>query len=191
MESANERFSEAILATRDDLSHGLLYTHTRINDHTKKILESTSFLYGLIELLSERGILSIEELDDRKRQVAERLVRKFTESGLGLMYQDPEYDKYAIEHASEVDCERRALSAAPRAAGFPLPCPNKMSKKASSAGNSAGPTSLPMMPRATACIWTERPIAARPTTTVLSPAGASTAATVTSGRFGSSMRGSL
>ena len=107
MESAKNQSSERIWAISDDLSQGLLYTHTRINDNTKKILESTSFLYGLIELLSERGILSIEELDDRKRQVAERLVRKFTESGLGLMYQDPEYDKYAIEHASEVDCERR------------------------------------------------------------------------------------
>jgi hypothetical protein len=107
MESANKRFSERIFATRDELSHGLLYTHTRINDNTKKILESTSFLYALIELLSEREIIPIEELDDRKRQVAERLVRKFTENGLGLIYQDPEYDKYTFEHASEVDCERR------------------------------------------------------------------------------------
>ena len=81
--------------------------HTRVNDNTKKILESTSFLYTLIELLSERGIIPIEELDDWKRQVAERLVSKFTESGLGLMYQDPEYDKYGFLHGSAVDCERR------------------------------------------------------------------------------------
>ena len=104
MESRNNGFIELITAVREDTSKGLLYTHSRINDSTKKILESTSFLYALIELLSDKGIISIEELDARKRQVAERLVRKFTESGLGLMYQDPEVDKYAFEQETAVDC---------------------------------------------------------------------------------------
>ena len=31
-----------------------------------------------------------------QRQVEKRLVRKFTESGIGLMYQDPEYWKYNL-----------------------------------------------------------------------------------------------
>jgi hypothetical protein len=88
MESANKRFSELISAVEDDLSSGLLYTHTRINDNTKKVLESSSFLYGMIELLSEKGMITIGELDERKKQVAERLVRRFTESGLGLMCQE-------------------------------------------------------------------------------------------------------
>jgi hypothetical protein len=88
MDSGNNGFIELATAVREDASKRLLYTHFRINDHPKKILESTSFLYALIELLSDNGLISIEELDARKRQVAERLVRKFTESGLGLMYQD-------------------------------------------------------------------------------------------------------
>lgn len=100
-------YPEEPVKVRDEMSAGLLYAHTRLNDNTRKILESTSFLYGLIELLSERGLITIEELDDRKKQVAERLVRKFSESGLGLMHQDPEYDKYNFEHASDVDCGRR------------------------------------------------------------------------------------
>jgi hypothetical protein len=91
----------------DDICQGLLYTHTRINENTKKILESSSFLYALIELLNEKGLLRIEELDERKRTVAERLVEKFTQSGLGLMYQDPELDKYTFEHTTKVDCARR------------------------------------------------------------------------------------
>lgn len=55
---------------QNDLSTGFLYTHTRINDNTKKTLESTSFLYTLIELLNEKGLITIEELDKRKKQVA-------------------------------------------------------------------------------------------------------------------------
>lgn len=66
----NDNLSEILSKIHNDLSSGLLYTHTRINDNTKKTLESSSFLYALIELLNEKGLLSIEELDERKRQVA-------------------------------------------------------------------------------------------------------------------------
>lgn len=90
-----------------DISRGLQYSHLRINANTSKTLESASFLYALIELLKEKGLLTIEELDERKKQVAERLVRKFTESGIGLMYQDPEYDKYTFENESQVNCLER------------------------------------------------------------------------------------
>jgi hypothetical protein len=107
MESSNNKFSEILSKIHDDLSSGLLNTHTRINDNTTKTLESASFLYALIELLNEKGMLTIEELDERKKQVAERLVRKFVESGIGLMYQDPEYDKYSFEHEARVDCQSR------------------------------------------------------------------------------------
>lgn len=90
-----------------ELTSGFLYTHTRLNDNTKKILESTSFLYALIELLDDNNLISIKELDERKKQIAEQLVRKFAESGIGLMYQDPEYDKYNFEHQAHVDCQSR------------------------------------------------------------------------------------
>ena len=46
-------------------------------------VEAASFLYALIELLNEKEFISIEELDERKKQVAERLVRMFVESGTG------------------------------------------------------------------------------------------------------------
>lgn len=50
-----------------EVAEGLLYTHTRINDSTKKTLEAASFLYALIELLNEKGLVLIEELDERKK----------------------------------------------------------------------------------------------------------------------------
>ena len=90
-----------------EIAEGLLYTHVRINDETSRILESSSFLYALIELLDEKGILSIEELDNRKCEVAKRLVRKFVDSGIGLLYQDSEEDKYTFEHEADVDCQSR------------------------------------------------------------------------------------
>ena len=79
MGSANDIFSELILAIRDDICHGLLYTHTRISDNTKKTFESASFLYALIELLGEKGIISIEELDGPQGVDFDIYVRKGAE----------------------------------------------------------------------------------------------------------------
>ncbi len=107
MESLNGKFIELLWKIQDELSSALLYTHTRINDNTKKTLETASFLYALIELLNEKGLISIDELDERKKLVSERLVKKFTESGIGLMYQDPECGKYNVEHEDNVDCNSR------------------------------------------------------------------------------------
>jgi hypothetical protein len=107
MNSSNEKINEIFLKINKDISSGLKYTHTRINANTSKNLEVASFLYALIELLNEKGVLTIDELDERKKQVAERLIRNFVESGLGLMYQDPEFDKYAFDKEADVDCESR------------------------------------------------------------------------------------
>lgn len=90
-----------------EIAKGFQYSHIRINSNTSKTLEATSFLYAAIELLNEKGLLSIEELDERKKEVGERLVRKFSDSGIGLVYQDPEYDKYTFEHEAHVACMSR------------------------------------------------------------------------------------
>lgn len=89
----------------DDISSGLLYTHLRLNDNTKKTLQSSSFLYALIELLEKKGVINIEELDAQKNEVADRLLKSFADSGMALMYQDLEHDKYNFEENADVDCK--------------------------------------------------------------------------------------
>jgi len=83
---------------------GFLYTHSRLNDNTQKEMLNSSFLFALIEILEKKGVISIDELDEKKKEVAQRLVKKFSESGLGLLYQDPEMDKYTFEKVSDVPC---------------------------------------------------------------------------------------
>ena len=107
MQSENQTDNQELSILQKGITEGLLYTHTRINNNTNKVLETASFLYALIELLDEKDLLSIEELDERKKQVARRLVQKFVESGIGLMHQDPEYDKYTFKDESRVDCLSR------------------------------------------------------------------------------------
>lgn len=107
MASKDVELDKILVKIQNELSAGLLYTHIRININTNKTLEVASFLYALIELLNEKGLLTINELDERKKQVAERLVKKFIESGTGLMYQDPEFDKYNFKSEACVDCQDR------------------------------------------------------------------------------------
>lgn len=92
---------------RREVVEGLLYTHARLSDSTKATLESASFLYSLIELLHEKGLISIEELDARRHEVAARLAKKNWEKGIGVLLQEPEYDKYTFTGEAEIDCENR------------------------------------------------------------------------------------
>jgi hypothetical protein len=70
---------------RQEIAEGLLYTHARLSENTKTTLEAASFLYGLIELLNEKGLLSIDDLDKRKLEVAKRLVKKNRDKGVGIL----------------------------------------------------------------------------------------------------------
>jgi len=92
---------------RNDIAEGLMFSHSRENANTSKVLEVASFSYALIELLMERGLISVEELDQRKREVGQRLVEKFAEKGMGVALTDDEKDKYAYEGAVQIDCENR------------------------------------------------------------------------------------
>jgi Fe-S-cluster containining protein len=70
-------------------------------------LESTAFLHGLVELLEAKGLIQIEELDQKKTAAAERLTRKLEQQGEGVALQTPEYDKYAFQSTVEIDCPSR------------------------------------------------------------------------------------
>jgi hypothetical protein len=115
MKEANQNGSPSIqnasAAQADDLrkqvAEGLFYTHVRMSQSTHKTLEGSSFLYALIELLSERGVISINELDERKKEVGERLSAQLKEKGLGVMLQETEEDKYSFKGEVKIDCENR------------------------------------------------------------------------------------
>ena len=92
---------------RDELVQGLMYTHSRANANTSKMLEVAAFSYALMELLIERGIISVEELDERKRKLGEVLLEKFNSKGMGVVVLKDEADKYTYQGGVIIDCENR------------------------------------------------------------------------------------
>lgn len=103
----NGEYAELLEGLRQELARGFLYTNSRANHNTGKALQVASFCYALIELLEEKGILTVAEVDDRKKLVADRLVKKFKDEGMGAVYQDPECDKYNFDKEVEIDCASR------------------------------------------------------------------------------------
>ena len=89
---------------RAEVSDAIRYAHTRLNTNATRTYEASAFLYALVELLSEKGLITIEDLDARKEVVGERLTQQYRAKALGVMLQDPEIDKYTYSEVAEVDC---------------------------------------------------------------------------------------
>ena len=101
------RKDEAGEQLRREVTGGLLYCHHRENANTTQALEVTAFAYALIELLIEKGLLSEEELNERKREMGRRLVEKFDARGMNVALQESEVGKYEFEGGPQIDCASR------------------------------------------------------------------------------------
>jgi hypothetical protein len=106
-DEAIEKGYRNIETVRREVASGLAYTHSRANSNTAKLLEVSAFAYAVIELLAEKGLLSVEELDERKKVIADRLTKKFADQGMGVARQEPEHDKYTFQNSVRIDCENR------------------------------------------------------------------------------------
>jgi len=91
----------------DEVAGGIAYLHQRANAIAGRTLESSAFVYALIEILAEQNIISINELDQRKQQIAERILKRFTQRDGGISLQESGQDKYTFEPAIAIDCENR------------------------------------------------------------------------------------
>lgn len=90
-----------------EVLEGFLYSYRQLDVNTLKVFEASAHLYSLIELLVAKGIVGIEELDERKKAVEKRLREAFQEADIGVKIEDSDIDKYCSEDESKVDCEKR------------------------------------------------------------------------------------
>jgi hypothetical protein len=93
--------------SRREIEEGLAYLHARVGATAARVLESASFVYALIELVVERGLLSIEEIDARKKQLAPRLLKRFESQDEGVAIQHSAHDKYETPQEVQIDCANR------------------------------------------------------------------------------------
>jgi Fe-S-cluster containining protein len=89
------------------LDRGLLHTHTQSSAHVEQLLRLASTTYALIDLLVERGFLSIEEVQAQMAIVEERLRQSEFARGLQVVLAQDTRDKYDPAVAVTIDCAER------------------------------------------------------------------------------------
>jgi Fe-S-cluster containining protein len=99
--------ADAAPPSRQEIEQGLAYLHGRVGATAGRAFESAAFVYALIELVVERGILTIEEIDARKKQLAPRLLKRFESQDEGVAVQDSAHDKYQAPQEVQIDCASR------------------------------------------------------------------------------------
>ncbi|HWS90141.1 MAG TPA: YkgJ family cysteine cluster protein [Pyrinomonadaceae bacterium] len=104
MEGQTEEMHDRL---RREVEGGLLYCHHRENANTTQALEVTAFAYAVIDLLIEKGLLSEEELNERKLEMGRRLVEKFNARGMNVAIQESQVSKYEFEGGAQIDCAAR------------------------------------------------------------------------------------
>lgn len=92
---------------RPQLAKGLIYTHNRLNSNLRKTREAAAYIYALIELLHDKGIIGVEELETRRAALERQLQAQYKQEGQGVALQDPEQDKYTFADGVEIDCASR------------------------------------------------------------------------------------
>lgn len=92
---------------RHQLNQGLIYTHSRLNANARKVRETAAYTYALIELLHDKGLIGVEELESRRAEVDQQLLAQFKQEGNGVAFQDPEQDKYTFTESVAIDCANR------------------------------------------------------------------------------------
>ena len=90
-----------------EILDGFLYSYRQLDTSAVKLFEASAQLYSLIELLVAKGVIGIEELDERKKLVEKRLSSNFKEAEIGVRVRRDEVDKYVMPNQVEIDCENR------------------------------------------------------------------------------------
>lgn len=91
----------------DDVRRGLIYAHNRANANTAQVHQAHATLQALVDLLAERGLLDLGELDARRCAAADELRKAYIERGMAVAVQNFGVSKYCFAHTAGLDCERR------------------------------------------------------------------------------------
>lgn len=91
-----------------DLFDAFHSAYRRSGASANKLFEAAASAYAVAELLIARGLIGLEELDERRRLVEERLMRSYEQAGLTVEMEHNAPDKYQLgPRAVEIDCEQR------------------------------------------------------------------------------------
>lgn len=91
------------------VARGFGHCNQQINELAQEVFRASTEIGAVATLLQERGLISLDELKERRTAVAKRLQDVFQQKQIGVQIDDRIPDKYAIppEKLPAIDCEAR------------------------------------------------------------------------------------
>ena len=90
----------------DEWSLALHEAYRRMSVTTGAVYETAANLFALMDALVDKSVISVEELDQYRRQVELRLNESYDQAQLSVEIGD-DVDKYALASTVAIDCESR------------------------------------------------------------------------------------
>lgn len=105
-EVTDRRMEDCISEVEKQIENGHLFLHTVLSKYAVHQNEMESFLYGMVDLLIEKGLLSQEELQAKVAQVRAEIIQKgeAIHPGVALRKEKPDHAK---DPPSPVNCAER------------------------------------------------------------------------------------
>lgn len=89
------------------IQRGFLHGHTRMSSNYSNLFQVATTVYSLVDLLVQRGLVSLDEVEGQVRHVQQRLAESEFGAGLQFTMAREAGDKYVDAPTVPVDCEAR------------------------------------------------------------------------------------
>ena len=94
-------------ATDEELKRALLYVHDKLDLGLLKHQELSAHVYALTESLIAKGIVKLDEIEERRAQAKEQMIQSARTHWEGVEVLHDKTDKYEVV-SQEIDCAARA-----------------------------------------------------------------------------------
>lgn len=94
-------------APETELAKALIYAHNAIGGNLAGTQQLSASVYALTELLIAKGTIGLQELEERKASINQKMMAQMQEKWIGARMMSDETDKYDARAAVEIDCEVR------------------------------------------------------------------------------------
>jgi hypothetical protein len=91
----------------NELSSGLVYVHTRLDDNTSRSINNAAKIAALTEILAEKGLVEPGDVEERSKRLLLDLMMDYAERRIGVEYLDAKYDNVTPEDEARINCEDR------------------------------------------------------------------------------------
>ena len=91
----------------NEIINGFSYIHAQSGKTNYKVYDALTGIYALTELLIEKGIIGLSDLEKRKTRVREEILKAFQDEQIGVRLRNNDVPQEKIDEGVKIDCLER------------------------------------------------------------------------------------